>query len=164
MRPPSATAGSKVVGGVFPEPSSKQRKIEFADDLDFSTDEDGGRFGEAERTNREIAPSAADRRLAEAAAEAQRQRDLFAKVDRRSYTNLNRTNSGLLSSILHPDPTLLPADHPYRNSKSTQDILAQPGRPLYQPAPLQPSKSTTAIPIEINRTKLSPLSPEVISK
>ncbi|KAH8110874.1 hypothetical protein DFH11DRAFT_1729866 [Phellopilus nigrolimitatus] len=83
-RPPSATAGSKVVGGVFPEPSSKQRKIEFADDLDFSTDEewdteDGSE--EAERTNGEIAPSAADRRLAE-------------------------------------------------HSKSTQDILAQPGRPL----------------------------------
>ncbi|KAH8118147.1 hypothetical protein DFH11DRAFT_881305 [Phellopilus nigrolimitatus] len=66
---PSATARLKVNGGVFPEPSSKQRKIEFADDSDFSTDEEWDTENgseEAERTNGEIAPSAADRRLAEA--------------------------------------------------------------------------------------------------
>ncbi|KAG1887097.1 hypothetical protein F4604DRAFT_1232002 [Suillus subluteus] len=45
-----------------------------------------------------------------AALEAQRQRDLFAKVPKRSYSNLNRTQSGLLSQLMNPNPANIPAE------------------------------------------------------
>ena len=44
-----------------------------------------------------------DALLRKAAEEAQRERDMFAKVPKRSYSNLNRTRSGLLSQLLNPD-------------------------------------------------------------
>jgi len=62
-------------------------------------------------------------RLCEAALEAQRQREMFAKVPKRSYSNLNRTQSGLLSQLMNPNPAVLPAGHhPYRPTRSSQDI------------------------------------------
>ena len=39
-------------------------------------------------------------RLREAALEAQRQRELFVKQPKRSYSNLGHTQSGLLSQLL----------------------------------------------------------------
>ncbi|KAI0337249.1 hypothetical protein BDW22DRAFT_1433473 [Trametopsis cervina] len=59
-----------------------------------------------------------------AAEEAQRQRDMFAKMPKRSYTDLSRTKSGLLSQLMNPDPMIFPPDHPYRqrHSMSTQDV------------------------------------------
>lgn len=64
---------------------------------------------------------------------------MFAKLPRRSYTNLPqgvsavgglsstgpgpRTRSvGLLSQLLNPDPQIFPVNHPYRTSSSTQDM------------------------------------------
>ena len=71
-------------------------------------------------------PAPTQAELNSAAEEAARQRGLFQKYDRRSYTDLARarTQSGLLSRMFHPDPELFPPDHPYRWSRSTQDILA----------------------------------------
>ncbi|KAL4065034.1 hypothetical protein V8B97DRAFT_2025818 [Scleroderma yunnanense] len=60
--------------------------------------------------------------LREAALEAQRQRDLFAKVPKRSYSNLNRTQSGLLSQLMNPNPVVFQVGHPYRPTRSSQDI------------------------------------------
>lgn len=69
--------------------------------------------------------------------EAQRQTEMFVKLDRRSYTDLStRPRSGLLTSIFHPDPELFPEGHPYKYSRSTHDILAAPIRGIYaNPSP-----------------------------
>lgn len=89
-------------------------------------------------------------KLAEAAKEAQRQRDLFSKVPRQSYTNLPRTQSarGLLSTMFHPPPEYFPVDHPYRRSMSTHDILAQ-GPRAFVPlnSGIAASKSAAAVPV-----------------
>ncbi len=103
--------------------------FETTDD-DWSTDAEDF---ESERDDRESLRRAKESemlekvKLAEAAKEAQRQRDLFSKVPRQSYTNLPRTQSarGLLSTMFHPPPEYFPVDHPYRRSMSTHDILAQ---------------------------------------
>ncbi|KAI6025451.1 hypothetical protein EDC04DRAFT_2723132 [Pisolithus marmoratus] len=62
-------------------------------------------------------------RLREAALEAQRQREFFTKVPRRSYSNLNRTQSGLLSQLLNPNPTLFSPGRLDRTTRSSQDIV-----------------------------------------
>lgn len=62
-------------------------------------------------------------RLREAALEAQRQRELFTKVPRRSYSNLNRTQSGLLSQLLNPNPGLVSPGHLDRTTRSSQDMV-----------------------------------------
>ncbi|KAI5120701.1 hypothetical protein M0805_007664 [Coniferiporia weirii] len=151
-----SASGSKAKGQELPASSSKQRRLELADDSDLSTEDEEWDTEEcseeAERTSEEheyehAATTEADRRIAEAVAEAQRQRELFAKVDRRSYTNLNRAQSGLLSSMFHPDPAMFPPDHPYRQTRSTQDILAPTTRPLYPTIPLQPTRSAAAVPV-----------------
>lgn len=96
-------------------------------------------------------------RLREAAEEAQRQRDLFAKVPKRSYSNLNRTKSGLLSQLLNPDPNLFPPNHPYR-TYSTQDMtqLGRQGGRLPQPNALS-SRSSAAVPLVTQLTPLTAL-------
>ncbi|KAL5486263.1 hypothetical protein ACEPAI_7309 [Sanghuangporus weigelae] len=146
-----STKGAKINGQGLSSASVK-RRLELADDSDYSSDtewdtEDASE--EAEGTKGENEQAVTDRKLAEAAVEAQRQRDLFAKVDRRSYSDPARvrTQPGLLSAIFHPDPALFPPDHPYRHSRSTQDILAHVTRPVYQAAPLQPTSSTIAAPV-----------------
>lgn len=69
-----------------------------------------------------------------------RERELFAKLPRKSYTNLPegvpgvggveslygppRTKSGLLTQLLNPDPSIFPVNHPYRTSFSSQDVTA----------------------------------------
>jgi len=69
-----------------------------------------------------------------------RDREMFAKLPRKSYTNLPegvsgvggveslygppRTRSGLLTQLLNPDPAIFPANHPYRMSLSSQDVTA----------------------------------------
>lgn len=83
------------------------------------------------------------RRVREAVEEEDRKRrdkDMFAKLPRKSYTILPegvsgvggveglygppRTRSGLLTQLLNPDPSIFPANHPYRTSFSSQDITA----------------------------------------
>jgi len=90
-----------------------------------------------------------DTRLREAALEAQRQRDMFAKVPKRSYSNLDRSKSGLLTTLLNPNPTIFPSNHPYRTSASSQDITRLHGRNGFGFTPMTPlttSKSSAAIP------------------
>ncbi|KAJ8483296.1 hypothetical protein ONZ45_g14645 [Pleurotus djamor] len=63
-------------------------------------------------------------KLEAAAVEAQRQRDLFTKipVQPRGPGGVQRTQSGLLSQLLNPDPTIFPPNHPYRQTYSAVDL------------------------------------------
>ena len=101
----------------------------------------------ASEHERETRAREADR-LRQAAEEAQRQRDMFAKVPRRSYTNLPRTQSGLLTQLLNPDPNVFPPDHPYRRGFSSQDMtqFGRQGHGVFTPLPT--SKSSVALPQE----------------
>ncbi|GJJ08337.1 hypothetical protein Clacol_002548 [Clathrus columnatus] len=101
----------------------------------------------------------------DAALEAQRQRDMFQKLPPRTYSNLGqlpRTKSGL-SMLFRPDPELVPAGHPYRTSRSSQDLLARnwsiPALPLAMTAIQQ--RAFPVAPIEANVTASSVKSKEV---
>jgi hypothetical protein len=105
-------------------------------------------------------------RLQKAAEETARQRELFAKVPKRSYSNLNRTHSGLLSQLLNPDPTLFPSNHPYRSSHSTQDVTLlgkqhhhhrqqQPGGARLPPPNHLTSKSSAVLPAATQVTPMT---------
>ena len=96
-------------------------------------------------------PTKEEIRLREAVVEAQRQRDLFVKQPKRSYSNLGRTQSGLLSQLLNPDPTVLPPGRPYRVS-STHDIA----RPNIPPT-LTSGKSSAAVPQAAQITAQAPM-------
>lgn len=110
---------------------------------------------------------AEETRLREAALEAQRQRELFAKVPKRSYSNLNRTQSGLLSQLMNPNPAIFPPSHPYRISRSSADIARQYQPPqqrapvpqrstsAYAPPRLSTSKSAAALPMAAQVTAVS---------
>ncbi|KAG8213477.1 hypothetical protein J3R82DRAFT_12014 [Butyriboletus roseoflavus] len=92
------------------------------------------------------ARKAEESRLHEAALEAQRQRELFAKVPKRSYSNLNRTQSGLLSQLMNPNPAIFPPNHPYRTTRSSADISRQYQQPLQRVLVPQRSSSAYAPP------------------
>lgn len=114
---------------------------------------------------------AEETRLREAALEAQRQRELFAKVPKRSYSNLNRTQSGLLSQLMNPDPTIFPPNHPYRVTRSSADIshhyqhlqyrapVPQRSSSAYAPPRLSTSKSSAALPMAAQVNAISSSKP-----
>lgn len=85
-----------------------------------------------------------------AAEAAARDKEMFAKLPTRSYTDLaKRTKSGLLSELFHPNPNRFPEGHPYRSSLSHQDIVAKgwnPGGPALYGARFPTSKSSAALP------------------
>lgn len=119
------------------------------DDSEWASDNDSP-------DEQEVARQKEESRLREAAEEAQRRRDMFAKVPKRSYSNLNRTRSGLLSQLLNPDPTIFPPNHPYRTSFSSGD-MTQLGRTARPPASaLSTSKSTVAVPLAAAVTAQAP--------
>jgi hypothetical protein len=93
-------------------------------------------------------PNKEEIRLREAKVEAQRQRELFVKQPKRSYSNLGRTQSGLLSQLLNPDPTVLPPARP----SSTHD-MTRPGIP----SPLASGKSSAAVPRAAQITAQAPM-------
>lgn len=65
--------------------------------------------------------------IEQAALEAQRQREMFAKKQVPSAEQLygKRTRSvGLLSQLMNPDPQIFPANHPYRRGFSSGEIRA----------------------------------------
>ena len=97
------------------------------------------------------APTKEEMKLREAAVEAQRQRELFVKQPKRSYSNLGRTQSGLLSQLLNPDPTVFPPARPYRVS-STHDMT----RPSI-PSALTSGKSSAALPQAAQVTAQAPM-------
>ncbi|KAG8864930.1 hypothetical protein FRB96_003517 [Tulasnella sp. 330] len=93
----------------------------------------------------------------EAAVEAARQRDMFAKVPTRSYVDLARQHKrpGLLTSLFHPDPNVvpyLPGAAGLRAHNSAQNLgtrptpMVMPGTSLVQ-SRLTTSKSSAAVPL-----------------
>jgi Protein of unknown function (DUF3295) len=85
--------------------------------------------------NRQDEEKARRMRDAEEEDRQRRDKDMFMKLPRTSYTQLPdrmsglssgpgpRTRSvGLLSQLLNPDPVIFPQNHPYRTSFSTQDM------------------------------------------
>ncbi len=103
-------------------------------------------------------PTKEEIRLREAALEAQRQRELFVKQPKRSYSNLGRTQSGLLSQLLNPDPNVFPSGHQYR-VVSTHDVTRTSGIP----STLASSKSPAALPIAARVTAQAPIVPAATS-
>ncbi|KAF8343625.1 hypothetical protein F5887DRAFT_851747, partial [Amanita rubescens] len=64
--------------------------------------------------------------IEQAALEAQRQREMFAKIP--PSNNLARTTSvGLLTQLMNPDPQIFPPNHPYRRGLSTGEIRGGQG-------------------------------------
>lgn len=96
-------------------------------------------------------PTEDEIKLREAALEAQRQRELFVKQPKRSYSNLGRTQSGLLSQLLNPDPNMFPPGHSYRVT-SSQD-LTRPGIP----SALTSGKSAAALPLAAQVNAQAPM-------
>lgn len=114
-------------------------------------------------------------RIREAFAQAEREREMFAKQPKPLYSNLNRTQSGLLSALLNPDPTLFPEKHPVR-VKSSADVSgasglgrmtmtmgqarapvqAGPSRPPMAMPTLSTSKSVVALPVAAQVTAQTP--------
>ncbi|TFY70951.1 hypothetical protein EVG20_g2055 [Dentipellis fragilis] len=145
-------ARSPSEAGSSHRPSSTQkeaptRKLVLANsDSEYETDTDDDSWIEegSEEDEEQLKAKKEEIRLREAALEAQRQRDMFAKVPKRSYSNLNRTQSGLLSALLNPDPSVLPHGAPYR-SISSHDISRLP-RTSALTAQLSMSKSSAALP------------------
>ncbi|TBU44324.1 hypothetical protein BD309DRAFT_43658 [Dichomitus squalens] len=130
--------------GIVISTSSEYETTDTDDDSEWASEDSGD---DRHKPKQSKAKAVEEARLREAAEEAQRQRDMFAKVPKRSYSNLNRVQSGLLSQLLNPDPNIFPPNHPYRTSRSTQDMtqFARQGPP---PAPpLQMRKSTAAVPL-----------------
>ncbi len=76
--------------------------------------------------------------------EAERQKETFTfnKLPKRSYSNLSRTNSGLLSQLMHPDPQALP--DVYRRGHSSGDLAEKARARAPQ---LHPSQSAAALPV-----------------
>ncbi|KAK0480214.1 hypothetical protein IW261DRAFT_120696 [Armillaria novae-zelandiae] len=89
-------------------------------------------------------------KLQDAMLEAARQRDMFVKVPKGSYTNLNRTNSGLLSLLMNPDPARLPHNQYRRVESSTE--LGSGSRQTGKDTGLQPSHSAVALPVSAQIT------------
>lgn len=156
-RPPSPPKASAV-------PPAVRKGLVISTSSEYTTDSDEDSEWASEDNNstdeKEKERRQRESKLREAAEEAQRQRDMFAKVPKRSYSNLNRTKSGLLSQLLNPDPTIFPPSHPYRQSYSTQDItqLGRLGGRL--PAPnYQTSRSSAAVPLAAQITPMTAQAP-----
>ncbi|KAG2364583.1 hypothetical protein BDR07DRAFT_1330441 [Suillus spraguei] len=136
-----------------------------------TTDADESGWASEDMDAEDKAREAKETGLRGAALEAQRQRDLFAKVPKRSYSNLNRTQSGLLSQLMNPNPSIFPSNHPYRLSHSTADLMQMQQQAQRQaeqvhtpqrsvsgfagPARLQTSKSSAALPLAAQITATS---------
>ena len=87
----------------------------------------------------------------QAALEAARQREMFRKLPSRSYSNLGqRRQSGLLTTLLNPDPSLLPylpttdvpSEGPWRQRNPMQNLGDHRHHP---PGPVQPITTAGAL-------------------
>ena len=126
------------------------------DDSDWASEGNSAEERDKEREQKES-------KLREAAEEARRQRDMFSKLPKRSYTDLTkRTNSGLLTQLLNPDPAIFPPNHPYRQTHSTMDMaqFARQHGAGRLPAPnYQTSRSSAAVPLAAQITPMNAQAP-----
>ncbi len=152
-----AGAGGAPRRGIVVSNSSSEYETTDTDDDD---DDDSWASGDISEGPAETAgmrptdkrtPTKEETRLRDAVVEAQRQRELFVKQPKRSYSNLGRSQSGLLSQLLNPDPTVFPPARPYRVS-STHD-MTRPGIP----SALTSGKSSAALPQAAQITAQAPM-------
>lgn len=146
-----------------------------SEDYETTDGEDSEGWASEDMNAEDKAREAEETRLREAALEAQRQRELFAKVPKRSYSTLNRTQSGLLSQLMNPNPAIFPPNHPYRVSRSSADLsrqylpqqhhapVPQRSSSAYAPTRLSTSKSVVALPLAAQITAVSSSRPPASS-
>jgi hypothetical protein len=148
-----AGAGAPRRGIVVSNSSSEFETTDTDDDDDDDSwaSEDISEGAAETRPTDKRPPTKEEIKLREAVVEAQRQRELFVKQPKRSYSNLGRTQSGLLSQLLNPDPTVLPPARPYRISSSHE--MTRPGIP----SALTSGKSSAAVPQAAQITAQAPM-------
>ena len=61
----------------------------------------------------------------QAAEDAHRQWEMFAKVPRQVYTNPSQTRSSLLTQLLNPDANVFPPEHRYRRGSLPLPYVTQ---------------------------------------
>ncbi|KAI9511937.1 hypothetical protein F5148DRAFT_1312270 [Russula earlei] len=150
----AATTAAPRRGIVVSNTSSEYETTDTDEDDDDSWASEGVSEGAVDATEAgtdKRPPTKEDIKLGEAALEAQRQRELFVKQPKRSYSNLGRTQSGLLSQLLNPDPNMFPPGHPSRVT-SPHDVT-RPG----MPSALTSGKATAAIPLAAQVTAQAPM-------
>ncbi|KAG1759732.1 hypothetical protein EDD22DRAFT_971521 [Suillus occidentalis] len=173
-------SGNTVTNGVATNGTGPQQRktivVASTSEEDYeTTDADDSGWASEDMDAEDKAREAKETGLRGAALEAQRQRDLFAKVPKRSYSNLNRTQSGLLSQLMNPNPAIFPPTHPYRLSQSTADLVRMQRQAQRQaeqaqtpqrsasgfagPVRLQTSKSSAALPLAAQITATSSSKP-----
>jgi hypothetical protein len=159
---PNAHATASVVAprrGILSNSSSEYATTDTEEDDDdswASEDVSEGAVDAAGTGTGKHPPTKEEIRLREAALEAQRQRELFVKQPKRSYSNLGRTQSGLLSQLLNPDPNVFPPGH---RVASTHDVTRTTGIP----STLTSGKSSAALPLAAQVTAQAPIVPAVTS-
>lgn len=144
-------------------PKKKGTTISTSSDYSTESDDDSewaseGNSADEKEKNRQKLES----KVRDAAQEAQRQRDMFSKLPKRSYTDLTqRTRSGLLSQLMNPDPSIFPPNHPYRQSHSTTDMtqFARQHGGRLPPPNYQTSRSSAAVPLAAQITPMNALAP-----
>jgi hypothetical protein len=156
-KPPAVAAAAAQPGRRRIVVASTSSEYETTDTEEEDEEGGGDSWASEDMSAEDAARAKEDSRLRAAALEAQRQREMFAKVPRRAYSAIARTQSGLLSQLLNPDPSRFPPNHPYRTSQSTADLAQLPrtsaaARP---PPTLQTSKSAAALPLAAQVTARS---------
>ena len=148
----SAAPRRGIVSNSSSEYATTDTDEEDDDDSWASEDVSEGAVGAACTSTGKHPPTKEEIKLREAALEAQRQRELFVKQPKRSYSNLGRTQSGLLSQLLNPDPNVIPPGH---RVASTHDVTRTTGIP----STLTSGKSSAALPLAAQVTAQAPIVP-----
>ncbi|EJD49558.1 hypothetical protein AURDEDRAFT_112432 [Auricularia subglabra TFB-10046 SS5] len=114
------------------------RKVELATSSEFDSDTGDDSSWASEDESVDDGPDIAR----EAALEAQRQREMFAKLPTRSWSNLDRLPQapGLLTSMFHPERAA-------QASASSQDILGAAARTTSAPSLQMVGRSPVAAPL-----------------
>ena len=155
--PGASAAGAPRRGIVVSNSSSEFETTDTDDDDDddsWASEDISEGAGETRPTDKRP-PTKEEIRLREAAVEAQRQRELFVKQPKRSYSNLGRTQSGLLSQLLNPDPTVLPPPLPGRSF--SHDMTTTTRTSLPSALTLTSRKSNAVVPQAAQITAQAPM-------
>ena len=156
--PGPAAAGAPRRGIVVSNSSSEFETTDTEDDDDDDSwaSEDISEGAAETRPTDKRPPTKEEIRLREAAVEAQRQRELFVKQPKRSYSNLGRTQSGLLSQLLNPDPTVLPPPPPGRTFSHDMTMTMSMRTSIPSALTLTSGKSSVVVPQAAQITAQAP--------
>lgn len=99
----SRSGSSQTRGGVVKSTSSEYDTTDTENESDWSSEANGGEGGGEAKKGMTKALTTEESQLHVAAEEVQRQNDMFTKMPKWPYLNLNRPPPGLLSQLLNPD-------------------------------------------------------------